>query len=96
MRVYYPPSPMNFRDSLSTKDVKDVAEEFEAMFLSLILKEALKPVTRDKGFATRTYYEMFADNVGRVLARGGGIGIAEFIIKNYMDERDRHSQERED
>ena len=87
---------MNFRDFLSTKDVKDVAEEFEAMFLSLILKEALKPMTRDKGFATRTYYEMFADNVGRVLARGGGIGIAEFIIKNYMDERDRHSQERED
>ena len=93
MRVYYPPSPMNFRDSLGSKDIKDVAKEFEAMFLSLIMKEALKPMTRDKGFATRTYYEMFADNVGRVLARGGGIGIAEFIIKNYMDERNRHSQE---
>ena len=96
MNVYYPPSPLNFRDSLSGKDVKGVAEEFEAMFLSLIMKEALKSMTRDRGFATRTYYDMFADNVGRVLARGGGIGIAEFIIKNYMDERDRYSQERED
>ncbi len=96
MKVYYPPSSMNFRDSVASKNVEDVAEEFEAMFLSLVMKEALKPMVRDKGFATRTYYEMFADNVGRVLARGGGIGIAEFIIKNYMDERDRHSQERED
>ncbi|MFN3871180.1 MAG: rod-binding protein [Aquificaceae bacterium] len=70
---------------LLKRDKKSLALEFEAIFLKEILKEAYKPLLKDKPFDTRIYYDMFLDNIGKELAKGGGIGLANFILKVCKD-----------
>ncbi|MFN3599529.1 MAG: rod-binding protein [Aquificaceae bacterium] len=66
------------------RDKKELALEFEAIFLKEILKEAYKPLLKDKSFDTKIYYDMFLENIGKELAKGGGIGLASFILKSMQ------------
>jgi Rod binding domain-containing protein len=38
-----------------------------------------------KGFQQRLYYDAFLENLSRHLALNGGVGIAQFILKNLKD-----------
>ena len=90
MRVYFAGSSYSYRDLLK-KDIKEVAKEFEAIMLKQILKEAYRPILKEKSFFQRLYYDMFLEGVSEKLAEGGGIGIARFIIENY----EKNSKNRE-
>lgn len=63
---------------------KNVAEQFESLFLNLMLKEMRKSVSRSGllgSQTTETYEQMFDQQISIGLARGGGIGLADFIEK---------------
>ena len=62
----------------------DVAKQFESLFLNLMLKEMRKSVTRSGLLGSdtmETYEQMFDQQISIGLARGGGIGLADFIEK---------------
>ena len=39
----------------------------------------------NKSFQERLYYYAFSENLSRHLALNGGVGIAQFILKNLKD-----------
>ena len=74
---------LSYRDLVRRKP-EEVARELEAFFLKEILKEGFKPLTENKSFTARMYYDQFLESVSETLASGGGIGIAKYILKNYF------------
>ena len=82
MRVYFANPSHSYRELLK-RDIKEVAEEFEAIMIKQILKEAYRPILKKKSFFQRLYYDMFLEGVSEKLAEGGGIGIARFILESY-------------
>ncbi len=83
MRVFFTSPSYNYRELLK-KDIKEVAKEFEAVMIKQILKEAYRPILKNKSFYQRLYYDMFLESVSEKLAEGGGIGIARFIVESYQ------------
>ncbi len=65
---------------------RQTAQEFEGIFLGLLLK-AMRPPGGSEGFLAEStdaqaYREMFDQEVGRSLARAGGIGLAQMILRD--------------
>jgi len=73
---------MDYRTLLKKKP-EEVAKEFEAIFIKEILKEAFKPMLKNKDFTTRMYYDSFLEGVSEKLASAGGIGLARFILREF-------------
>jgi Rod binding domain-containing protein len=82
-KIYLPPS-MGYMQEYA-KDKKKLAQEFEAILLKEALKEGFKGFMNSKGFQQRLYYDAFLENLSRHLALNGGVGIAQFILKNLKD-----------
>ncbi len=81
MRITLPYPSYTFMDYLK-RDVRKLAEEFEAIMLKQVLKEAFRPVVKGKSFYQRVYYDMFLEAVSKKLAEGGGVGLADYILKS--------------
>jgi flagellar protein FlgJ len=61
---------------------KGVAQQFESLFLHMMLKEMRKTVSRSGllgSEAMDTYQQMFDQQVALGMSRAGGIGLAPFI-----------------
>lgn len=59
-----------------------VAQQFESLFINLMLKEMRKTVARSEllgSEAMETYEQMFDQQIAVGMAKAGGIGIAPFI-----------------
>ncbi len=81
-RIIFSTPSYNYRE-LVKKDVKSVAKEFEAIMIKQILREAFRPIVKNKSFYQRFYYDMFLDGMSEQLASAGGIGIARFVLESY-------------
>ena len=84
-RIEFSLPSLNYRE-LVKKKPEELAKELESIFLKEILKEAFKPLTEDKSFSTKIYYDQFIESVSETLASAGGIGIAKYILKNCIKE----------
>jgi flagellar protein FlgJ len=66
--------------------LRETAQEFEGMFLGLLLKSmrgsAGKGGLFKEGVDTEIYREMFDQEIGRSIARAGGLGLAQMIIRD--------------
>lgn len=67
------------------KKLMDACREFESVFLSILLKES-KAVPRAGQFEGvraehSAFSDMLADELGKEMARAGGIGLAEVLYK---------------
>ena len=61
---------------------KSVAQQFESLFLNIMLKEMRKTVGRSEllgSDAMDTYQQMFDQQIAVGMAKAGGIGLAPFI-----------------
>jgi flagellar protein FlgJ len=69
-----------------TKRLRQVAQDFEAMILTQMLatmrRAAGKGVVGGQG--QRLYQEMMDDELGRVLARGGGLGLTDVLVRDLL------------
>jgi len=65
------------------KDIKSVAKEFEALMIKQVLKEAFRPILKNKSLYQRFYYDMFLEGTSKQLAEAGGVGIARFVVESY-------------
>lgn len=79
---------MSYADTLK-RDVRNVAVEFEAILLKELLKEAFRPLMQGKGYDTKIYYDTFLEVISKKMAEAGGVGIADFILRNLKDGKGR-------
>lgn len=66
--------------------VRETAQEFEGVFLGLLMKAMRSSVGKGGLFGetadTQTYRELFDQEIGRSLARAGGIGLAQLVLRD--------------
>jgi peptidoglycan hydrolase FlgJ len=69
--------------------IKKTAKEFEAVFLTQMLKQMYAGVETDPifggGSAEETFKTFLFDEYGKVMAKSGGIGIADSVQKELMN-----------
>ena len=74
-----------------------VAQEFEALLLAEMMKTATAPLgvsgILDGGSAGQMYREMFLDEIARMSAARGGLGLADSLVKKLQSET-RGAEER--
>ena len=66
--------------------IRETAQEFEGVFIGMLLKAMRASVGSGglfkNGMDTQTYRDMFDQEVGRQIAKGGGIGLAQLILRD--------------
>ena len=92
MNIYPMANPSAFREMVK-KDVRSVANEFEAIMLKEILKTAYRPLIKNKSFYQQMYYDMFLEKVSDQMAQAGGVGIAKFIVDNFYKGKEEKLKE---
>ncbi len=92
MNIYPMANPSAFREMVK-KDVRSVANEFEAIMLKEILKTAYRPLIKNKSFYQQMYYDMFLEKVSDQMAQAGGVGIAKFIVDNFYEGKEENLKE---
>lgn len=67
------------------KEIKDASVQLEAIMLKMMFTEMWKTVPKDELFkddnAMEIYRDMYNEELTRIAAEGGGIGLADFIYK---------------
>ena len=67
------------------KEIKEASVQLEAIMLKMMFTEMWKTVPKDELFkddnAMEIYRDMYNEELTRVAAEGGGIGLADFIYK---------------
>ncbi len=70
------------------QQLRQVAQELEGLFLGLLLKSMRGTVPEGglfkEGTDTKTYKDMFDQELGRSMARRGGIGLADMIVRDQL------------
>ena len=72
----------------SKEDLKQVAEQFEAIFVDMYLKEARKAELADTLFsnqASDTFQSMLDQEYSKLMSQKTGLGIAEALYKQFKD-----------
>lgn len=70
------------------KQLRQTAEDFEAVFLGQMLKPMFETVSTDGmfsgGHAEEVYRGMMVDEVGKSIAKNGGLGIADSVYRELL------------
>ncbi len=73
------------------KDIKEVARDFEAVFINYLLKTMRKGVIKSDIFGNvkgeEIYRSLMDERLSEEIAKAGGIGLAEMIIKELGEKR---------
>ncbi len=80
------PQPTNATDVNSSRKA---AEEFESFFLTQMLEHMFEGIETDGyfggGYGEGVYRSMMLQEYGRVLAKSGGIGIADMVSRELIN-----------
>lgn len=75
--------------SSSDSEISKTAKEFEGMFISQLLGFMYQTVGVDElfggGFGEETFRSLLVDEYGKIIAKSGGIGIADDIQKKMLE-----------
>ena len=75
-------------NSKSKEDLKQVAEQFEAIFVDMFLKEARKGELAETLFsnqASETFQSMLDQEYSKLMAQKAGLGIAEALYSQFKE-----------
>lgn len=71
------------------RQARRVAEEYEAVFLGQVLKPMFATVRTDGpfggGFSEDMWRSLQVDEYGKAIARSGGIGIADAVLRQILE-----------
>ena len=80
--------PRTSSEGQNSQQLRRTAEELEGLFLGLLLKSMRGTVSEGglfkEGTDAKLYKDMFDQEVGRSLARRGGIGLADMIVRDQV------------
>jgi Rod binding domain-containing protein len=65
----------------SIDHLRDVAQEFEAVFLAQVLAQ-LNP--GQGGDEQTPFHDMFNDELAKLISRSGGVGVADAVLKEML------------
>lgn len=89
----HPSRPVAVRDR-ELAQAREAAQEFEAVFLSQMLEHMFAGVSTDGlfggGQAESTYRSLMLTEYGRVIARAGGVGIADQVMAEILKLQEIH------
>ena len=77
------------------KKLKDACEGFESVFIGQMIKEMRKTVPKDgyfKGKEEEQYVSMFDEELSKKLAKSGGIGLADYMMRQLATRADQTQQ----
>jgi Rod binding domain-containing protein len=76
------------KKKLNVQRVDKAAEDFEAMFLTQMMQPMFEGIPTDGmfggGSSEEVYRSFLLDEYGRLMARAGGIGIADHVRKELL------------
>ena len=83
-----PTKSFNVNNVKDLAALKKVGHDFEAMFLSQMLGHMFSGIKADGkfggGHAEETYRSLLVDEYGKSIAKSGGIGIADQIVRSVL------------
>lgn len=72
----------------SMKQIKETAQQFEAVFLSEMLRPMFANIEASEPFGggsgEKIYRDMQVDEYGKAIARAGGIGLADNVMREMI------------
>jgi Rod binding domain-containing protein len=75
-----------FRDMVQARKA---AEDFEAFYLSQMMQPMFSGLKSEPpfggGHAESTWRSLLVDEYGRIMARGGGVGVADAVMRTMLD-----------
>lgn len=81
-----PTKPQAATPGAEADRLRDTARELEGVFLGLLMKAMRSTVGSGglfkEGTDTQTYRDMFDQEIGRSMARAGGIGLAQMVLRD--------------
>ena len=81
----YPWEQNGENDEKDDKKLRETCQEFESMFVNLMLKEMRKTIPESdfmpQSFATQTFEEMYDEEIAKSVSKGKGIGIADAMYR---------------
>jgi len=84
-------------DSVYARKAREAAKDFEAYFVSMMLREMRKTVPKsgllDSGISEEIYRDMFDQAVAQQLASSGSIGLAKLLLRDFGLENTQRSPE---
>ena len=83
-----PPGDAGKAHGLDPKRAREAAQEFEAVFLSQMGSHMFSGLATDGPFgggpSEQTYRAMLYQEFGKVLAKAGGVGIADAVMREML------------
>lgn len=74
--------------NIDHRAARETAEQFEAIFLSQMMAPMFETIPTDSvmggGHAESVYRGMMVEEMGKSIARGGGIGIADSVYREII------------
>ena len=81
---------------LSMDKAREAAQEFEAVFLAQMVSHMFAGIKTDKNFgggaSEDIYRSMMAEEYGKTLAKAGGIGIADQVMREIIRIQEAQAQ----
>lgn len=82
------------KKKLSTAQIDKSAEDFEAMFLTQMMQPMFEGISTDGvtggGQSEEIYRSFLLDEYGKLMARAGGIGIADHVKRELLKLQEVH------
>lgn len=79
--------------SMSRNELRQAAQEFEAFYLARALEPMFEGLSTEApfggGMAEDMWRSLLIDEYGKAIARAGGIGIAQAIVRGLIDVQER-------
>ena len=77
------------KNSKDNSELRDVAEQFESVFINMMLKTMRSTIPEGQGYieksnATQTYETMLDEEMSKNMAKGGGLGLSDMIYKSLV------------
>jgi Rod binding domain-containing protein len=78
--------------NINPAKLKETAQDFEATFLSQMLGHMFAGIETDPlfggGEAEDIYRSMMVDEYGKLIAKAGGIGIADHVVRQFIQDQE--------
>jgi Rod binding domain-containing protein len=82
------PAPAKGAGATAAPDqLRDAAQEFEAVFLAQLLSQLNPPAAGDGaagGGDHGLFHDMFNEEMAKLISRSGGIGVADAVLKEML------------
>lgn len=80
------------QESEDLEAIKDVCKEFESLFINMLLKQMRNTIPDggliEKSQAREMFESMLDEKISLEIAEGGGLGIADMMVKNLTSSYD--------